>query len=230
MRSPARWHDGPVRMPFVARPIECDRSAADRLSAEGAGCQSRVAGTRDDLEFARAVTFFDAIFAFSVTLLITTVDDFTPAAWSSLDALKEANGPGLFAFAISFVVVVSFWRANHQEVTGFTALDGRVLLLNCMVMFGVVLIPFATEALGKLDPPAAGRRLRGGDLRDLPDAAGRRARRGSPRTQRRTDDPPRNGLDHRLRRLSCRWFSWVRFRLPTWYPRMPPNAAGSASR
>jgi uncharacterized membrane protein len=109
--------------------------------------------TRDDLEFARAVTFFDAIFAFSVTLLITTVDDFTPAAWSSLDALKEANGPGLLAFAISFVVVVSFWRANHQEVTGFSALDGRVLLLNCMVMFGVVLIPFATEALGKLTLP-----------------------------------------------------------------------------
>jgi len=109
--------------------------------------------TRDDLEFARAVTFFDAIFAFSVTLLITTVDNFTPAAWSSLKALDDANGSGLFAFAISFVVVVSFWRANHQEVTGFTALDGRVLWLNCMVMFGVVLIPFATEALGKLDLP-----------------------------------------------------------------------------
>lgn len=108
---------------------------------------------RDDLQFARAVTFFDAIFAFAVTLLITTVDDFTPAAWSSFDALQEANGAGLLAFTISFVVVVSFWRANHQEVTGFVALDGRVILLNCMVMFGVVLIPFATEALGKLDLP-----------------------------------------------------------------------------
>ena len=106
---------------------------------------------RDDLEFARAVTFFDAIFAFAVTLLITTVDDFSPEAWSSVQALKESNGSSLLAFAISFVVVVSFWRANHQEVTGFTALDDRVIFLNCAVMFGVVLIPFATEALGKLD-------------------------------------------------------------------------------
>jgi uncharacterized membrane protein len=106
---------------------------------------------RDDLEFGRAVTFFDAIFAFAVTLLITTVDDFSPAAWSSFQALKEANGSSLLAFAISFVVVVSFWRANHQEVTAFTALDGRVIFLNCAVMFGIVLIPFATEALGKLD-------------------------------------------------------------------------------
>ncbi len=106
---------------------------------------------RDDLEFARAVTFFDAIFAFAVTLLITTVDDFSPAAWSSFQALRETNGSSLLAFAISFVVVVSFWRANHQEVTGFTALDSRLIFLNCAVMFGVVLIPFATEALGKLD-------------------------------------------------------------------------------
>lgn len=105
---------------------------------------------RDDLEFARAVTFFDAIFAFAVTLLITTVDDFSPAAWSSLAALKEANGSSLLAFAISFVVVVSFWRANHQQVTSLSAIDGRIIGLNCLVMFGIVLIPFTTEAIGKL--------------------------------------------------------------------------------
>jgi uncharacterized membrane protein len=104
----------------------------------------------DDLEFARAVTFFDAIFAFAVTLLITTVDDFSAEAWSSFQALKDTNGPSLLAFAISFVVVVSFWRANHQEVTRFKALDGRLIFLNCVVMFGVVLIPFCTEAIGKL--------------------------------------------------------------------------------
>ena len=69
---------------------------------------------RDALEFSRAVTFFDAIFACAVTQLITTVDDFSPDAWSSLDALWETNGPSLLAFAISFVVVVSFWRANHH--------------------------------------------------------------------------------------------------------------------
>jgi len=105
----------------------------------------------DELEFARAVTFFDAIFAFAVTLLITTVDDFSPEAWSSWQALKETNGPSLLAFAISFLVVVSFWRANHQTVTAFDALDGRLITLNCMVMFGIVLIPFATEAMGKLN-------------------------------------------------------------------------------
>ncbi len=105
---------------------------------------------KDGLEFARAVTFYDAIFAFAVTLLITTVDDFSPEAWSSLPALWEANGSSLIAFAISFTVVITFWRASHQSVAGLAALTPRIIVLNCVVMFGVVLIPFATEALGKL--------------------------------------------------------------------------------
>ena len=103
----------------------------------------------DELEFARAVTFFDAIFAFAVTLLITTIDDFSTEAWSSLPALWEKNGDSLTAFAISFVVVVSFWRENHRQVTGFMALDHQLITLNCAVMFGIVLIPFGTEAMGK---------------------------------------------------------------------------------
>ncbi|HEY5879807.1 MAG TPA: TMEM175 family protein [Nakamurella sp.] len=108
---------------------------------------------KDGLEFARAVTFFDAIFAFAVTLLITTVDNFDPDAWSSPSAMWSANGSSLTAFAISFVVVVSFWRASHGALAGLAALNPRIITLNCLVMFGVVLIPFATEALGKLDLP-----------------------------------------------------------------------------
>ena len=113
----------------------------------------RVRFGHEDLEFARAVTFFDAIFAFAVTLLITTVDDFSPAAWSSLQALEDTNGPSLLAFTISFVVVTSFWRAHHRGVTSLSAMDGQLLGLNLVVMFGIVLIPFTTEALGKLPSP-----------------------------------------------------------------------------
>lgn len=105
---------------------------------------------REGVEFARAVTFYDAIYAFAVTLLITTIDDFSPEAWSSLPALWDANGKSLTAFTISFVVVVSFWRGSHQAVAGLAAMNGRIIALSCMSMFGVVLIPFATEAMGKL--------------------------------------------------------------------------------
>ncbi len=103
----------------------------------------------EELEFARAITFFDAIFAFSVTLLITSVDDFSAEAWTSLPALWKANGSSLTAFAISFLVVASFWRSSHQQLSSFRALDRPVVTLNCVVMFAIVLIPFSTEALGK---------------------------------------------------------------------------------
>ena len=154
----------------------------------------RVRFAHEDLEFARAVTFFDAIFAFAVTLLITTVDDFSRAAWSSLQALKATNGPSLLAFTISFVVVVSFWRAHHQGVTSLSAMDGQLLGLNLVVMFGIVLIPFTTEALGKTRSPAARRRVRAGHRADLHRAECGGAHRGPSRAPTHPDDDARTAL------------------------------------
>lgn len=144
---------------------------------------------REGVEFARAVTFFDAIYAFAVTLLITTVDDFSPEAWSSPTALWAANGPSLLAFTISFAVVVSFWRGSHEAVSGLVAMNGRVIGLSCIAMFGVVLLPFATEALGKVaDAPLpvavyavviAGTSVMHNLVEDQADAAGLRRHRRS---------------------------------------------------
>src|SRR6476469_8321670 len=149
---------------------------------------------REGVEFARAVTFYDAIYAFSVTLLITTVDNFSPEAWSSLSALWAANGKSLMAFAISFAVVVSFWRGSHRGVAALAAMNGRIITLSCLSMFGVVLIPFATEAMGKVGelplPVAvyavviAGTSLMHHVTEDQADRADLRHRRRSP-TQRR---------------------------------------------
>ena len=104
---------------------------------------------RDDIAFSRAVTFFDAVFAFALTLLITTVNNFSPSAWRSPGALWEANGSALTSFAISFFVVVRFWRASHSELSTFRSLDARLIGLHAGVLFGVVLLPFTTEAMGE---------------------------------------------------------------------------------
>jgi uncharacterized membrane protein len=149
---------------------------------------------REGVEFARAVTFYDAIYAFAVTLLITTVDNFSREAWSSPQALWRANGPSLTAFAISFVVVVSFWRGSHQAVAGLMAMNGRIIALSCTAMFGVVLIPFTTEAMGKVDheplPVAvyavviAGTSILHHIMEDQADLAGLRRHRRSPDERR----------------------------------------------
>lgn len=149
---------------------------------------------REGVEFSRAVTFYDAIYAFAVTLLITTVDDFSPEAWSSPQALWAANGSSLLAFTISFAVVVTFWRGSHEAVSGLAAMNGRVIGLSCVAMFGIVLLPFATEALGKITgeplPVAvyavviAGTSVLHHLTEDQADVAGLRRRRRSPAERR----------------------------------------------
>jgi len=122
---------------------------------------------RDELAFARAVTFFDAVFAIALTLLITTVNDFAPASWRGLPALWEANGSALTTFTISFVVIVRFWRSSHGELATFRHLNSRVIGLHTAVLFGVVLIPFTTEAMGE-----PGLRQRVSSMRVLPSVLG----------------------------------------------------------
>lgn len=104
---------------------------------------------REAIEFARALTFFDAIYAFALTLLVTTINDFSPQAWRSLHDLLNTNGSALLSFAISFIVVVQFWRGSHRTLGSFRYLDSRLIGMHLVAMFGVILIPFTTEALGE---------------------------------------------------------------------------------
>src|SRR5699024_9822808 len=102
----------------------------------------------DTSNFDRALGFFDAVYGFALTLLVTTIDITNPAAWRSLDSLWSENGSQLLSFAISFVVSVLFWRANHQLIGRFAALDGVTIAANVVVMGFVVFIPFTTDAMG----------------------------------------------------------------------------------
>lgn len=116
---------------------------------------------RDSPEFGRALSFIDAIFGFSVTLLVTTLDVPPASAWTSVGALLSSEfGDQLLAFVISFAVVGDFWRTNHRMIANFRGLDGVTLRL-CIYLAGlVVFIPFTTEAIsgavsvpGQPDPP-----------------------------------------------------------------------------
>lgn len=110
---------------------------------------------RDTSEFDRALNFVDAIFGFSVTLLVTTLDVPPAEAWQNLSSLLGSGlGDQLVAFVISFAVVAGFWRGNHRLIGSFNALDGPTLRI-CIYLVGlVVFIPFTTKAIS--DPNPAG--------------------------------------------------------------------------
>lgn len=108
---------------------------------------------RDGVEFGRALNLIDAIFGFSLTLLVTGLDVPPAVAWQSLTVLLDTGlGEQILAFVISFVVVVAFWISNHQVLSSFRALDGATIRV-CIYLVGLVIfIPFTTKAISDPDP------------------------------------------------------------------------------
>ncbi|MBT2498095.1 DUF1211 domain-containing protein [Agromyces sp. ISL-38] len=114
---------------------------------------------RDSVEFARAFTFFDAVYAFALTLLAVNIDPTDAAAWVDPGTLLGSGlGIQLMGFAISFIVIAVFWRVNHRLVAGFRALTPGVIVANLVAIAFVVLIPFTTQGIsdeGSSEAPLA---------------------------------------------------------------------------
>jgi uncharacterized membrane protein len=102
---------------------------------------------RDQNEFSRTLSFFDATFALSMTLLVTTIDP-GPDAWSSWSHLWDTVGSQVVAFAISFALVGAYWWRNHQFVSMLETLSPRLVVSSVAMLGFVAFIPFTTDALG----------------------------------------------------------------------------------
>lgn len=107
---------------------------------------------RDTIEFARAVAFFDAVYAFALTLLVVNLDPPEASDWTSLDALLGSGlGWQLLGFAISFTVIAVFWRVNHRIVALFRAVTPAIIVANLVATAFVVLIPFSTQGISDVE-------------------------------------------------------------------------------
>lgn len=103
---------------------------------------------RESSGYDRALGFFDAVYGFSLTLLIANLDAPPAEAWQSFDALLAQDvGNQLFGFLISFVVIAAFWRVNHRTIDRLSTIDSRVILLNILAAGLVIFIPFTTQGI-----------------------------------------------------------------------------------
>ncbi len=110
---------------------------------------------REGSEFGRGLGFFDAIYGFAITLLVTNIDVPPAEAWNSLPELFEHGiGSQLLGFAISFIVIAVFWRNNTELLGRFRAMDGPVITANLVTAAFVVMIPFTTQGIS--DPEVNG--------------------------------------------------------------------------
>jgi uncharacterized membrane protein len=106
------------------------------------------APAREKRSFDRFVNFSDGVFAIAITLLVLDV------RMPSMDATAMAPPlgpqlaslmPNLFAFMLSFVVIGGYWVAHNGLFKLIDRSDIRLVWLNLLVLFFIVLLPLPTQ-------------------------------------------------------------------------------------
>jgi uncharacterized membrane protein len=104
--------------------------------AEGVRSQER--------EVARIAAFSDGVFAIAITLLALQLEipfGDRVDVWAGLRDLW----PSFLSFAISFAVIGAYWIAHHRLFSLVERYDRRLLWLNLLALFFIVLMPFTTR-------------------------------------------------------------------------------------
>jgi uncharacterized membrane protein len=120
------------------------------ISATG---MSESAETRSVLmEKNRLESLTDGIFAFAMTLLVTSMilPQDAVAGQSSGTTLISLL-PDFYHYIIAFFVLAAFWMAHHRQFRRFHHIDHTFLNINIIGLFFVTLVPFSTSFIGDYD-------------------------------------------------------------------------------
>jgi uncharacterized membrane protein len=121
--------------------------------------QEAAASDRTKRSFDRFVNFSDAVFAIAITLLVLdirlpTID--ATAMRPPLATQLPGMMPNIFAFMLSFAVIGGYWVSHHRFFGSVDRSDARLIWLNLVVLFFVVLLPFPTQIVAEYGDTAAG--------------------------------------------------------------------------
>jgi uncharacterized membrane protein len=111
--------------------------------------QHRGESTRSqEKEVARIAAFSDGVFAIAITLLALQLE--IPSR-DSVDvwAAVQDLWPSFLSFAISFAVIGAYWVAHHRLYSVIDRYDARLLWLNLLSLFFIVIMPFTTALVGE---------------------------------------------------------------------------------
>ena len=85
-------------------------------------------------EVTRAEAFFDAAFAFAITLMVISIDEIPDTTEKLLNALKTVP-----AFAASFLVIVLFWNGHSEWSRRYGLNDRRSQRISLLIVFLVLI-------------------------------------------------------------------------------------------
>ena len=96
----------------------------------------------------RIIGFSDGVFAIAITLLVLTID--LPANLPSEEVSSFLWGalPQVLVYAVSFMVIGTFWLRHHAMFDMCRAVDARILVLNLVFLAFVGLLPFSSDLIG----------------------------------------------------------------------------------
>ena len=98
--------------------------------------------------FRRLVNFSDAVVAIAITLLVLPLPDAASSIGNeSLSSFFQHNQTKILAFALSFVVIGSFWWGQHQLFERVRAYNGVLVWAMFVWLFSIVFLPFPTELI-----------------------------------------------------------------------------------
>ena len=107
----------------------------------------------------RVEALTDGIFAFAMTLLVTTLDfpnSTTTLPPLTVSSLVSLYSPDLFHYVIAFAVLAGFWVTHHIQFHYIQAMDRTALWTNITCLLFVALVPFTTALAGDYpDSPLA---------------------------------------------------------------------------
>jgi uncharacterized membrane protein len=93
----------------------------------------------------RMIGLSDAVIAVIITIMVL---QFAVPAGDKLGDLVTLI-PTLFAYALSFTFIGTYWMNHHHLIRATAQVDAGVMWANLVLLFWLALVPFATSWLGQ---------------------------------------------------------------------------------
>lgn len=109
-------------------------------------------GQTPPVDLNRLRSLGDAIYAFSMTLLVTSLH--LPALSQQEAAVHlfralNADWRHFMAYTISFLIIGSYWMLHHSVYAKVHRVDMAFIWLNVLVLLSVTFLPFPTALMGQ---------------------------------------------------------------------------------